>query len=60
MFDKLYEQVMEKLGDNEQQERFDDTFAELSQAGERIMLCRGFRLGAKLTAECFTEIDCSE
>ena len=53
LFDRLYDEVMEKLSDSELQERFDDALAELTQAGERIMFCRGFRLGLRLAAESF-------
>lgn len=56
VFVKVYGQIMKKLDDPELQERFDDAFAELTQAGERIMFCRGFRLGARLTAESFADV----
>ena len=57
LYDKLYDKMMECLGDHELQERFDDARADLANAGERIMFCRGFRLGLKLAAESFLKTE---
>ncbi len=56
LLDRLYDQVMERLGDRELQERFDDALSDRSQACERIMFCRGFRLGLRLAAESFLDM----
>ncbi len=55
LFIKAYGQVMSNLDDPELQQRFDDALDELTLADQRIMFCRGFRLGSRLTAESFAD-----